>query len=792
MSDLPQSSRTAPIRQHLGALARGQLQVASIFGPSAAIHTAELSRDGLRVVTTSEDDSAQVWDTVSGKCLTTIRLTEVAGKGPVKSVWRASPGPGQVGGRVRTAVYARTNFVDSHVRPIRLVRWDLDLGAHPQPNFDAAQFSEDGSRVVTFGNDPSTARVWEANEGRLLGIVKAGSRLEFAAFSPDATRVVVASSKNSAQVLAVDDGRTLAVLTGHRGDVYFACFSQNGSRILTASKGGTISVWNADDMRFLASLEVHTRVSWVLLSPDGSRVAAVEQDEKAIRLWRADDGHFLGSLAVKRFDGGTVRFSGGTVQFSPDGSRVLAVDLENVARLWNTDDGRKLAEFRGHANRIEAVAFDPSGDHIATTSSDEVTRIWSTETGQFSELQGELGRDARIVFDASGIRVLFRMGVDKIQLARSAIPHHVVALRTHAGTVWGADFSPDGKRIVTASDDRVARVSNAETGAVQFEIRCPDPVTYAEFSHDGSRIATAGNDGKVRLWRSDSGDLLKTISAHEEPIFVVSFNHDDSRILTASHDKTARLWTTSDGRLQAILVGHQDPVYYASFSPDGSHVVSASGDKTARIWSTPDLTTTITPRENAKPSKITQAIILKDSEDVSGLNTAVFSPDGRQVLTASASGVIRLWNSGDGRQINEFKLAGGSSLSAVFSPDGTQIVTASDDGAARIWRAQDGRLLNVLRGHQSGLFFAAFSPSGTRVVTASRDGTSSVWKLDPLPGKAHTLVLWAEALTGTELRGDTVVRHLSPSEWAFRDRALRGQSGVAPPEDWVASLRSNK
>ncbi|HYV48629.1 MAG TPA: hypothetical protein VFA20_27405, partial [Myxococcaceae bacterium] len=65
--------------------------------------------------------------------------------------------------------------------------------------------------------------------------------------------------------------------------------------------------------------------------------------------------------------------------------------------------------------------------------------------------------------------------------------------------------------------------------------------------------------------------------------------------------------------------------------------------------------------------------------------------------------------------------------SAVFSPDGLRVLTASDDNTARIWDASSGKLLAELRGHSGPVWSAVFSPDGLRVLTASKDNTAHVW-----------------------------------------------------------------
>jgi WD40 repeat protein len=71
--------------------------------------------------------------------------------------------------------------------------------------------------------------------------------------------------------------------------------------------------------------------------------------------------------------------------------------------------------------------------------------------------------------------------------------------------------------------------------------------------------------------------------------------------------------------------------------------------------------------------------------------------------------------------------------SALFSADGKRIVTASDDETARVWDAESGEEILTLAGHKGAVLLAVFSPDGQRVATGSADGTARIWPLDPLP-----------------------------------------------------------
>ncbi|MGK3963683.1 protein kinase [Sorangium sp. So ce118] len=175
------------------------------------------------------------------------------------------------------------------------------------------------------------------------------------------------------------------------------------------------------------------------------------------------------------------------------------------------------------------------------------------------------------------------------------------------------------------------------------------------------------------------------------------------------------------GGAALAVFSHLDSVFDAVYSPDGKRIVTTPWDNTVRVW-------------NADGTG--EPLVLRGHDGV--VHSAAFSPDGERIVSASWDHTARVWNAdGKGKALvlrgHEHQVR-----SAAFSPDGKRIVTASSDNTARVWDADSGGEVLVLRGHESNVFSAVFSPDGKRIVTASPDKTARVWNSD---GKGEPLVL---------------------------------------------------
>jgi dipeptidyl aminopeptidase/acylaminoacyl peptidase len=195
-------------------------------------------------------------------------------------------------------------------------------------------------------------------------------------------------------------------------------------------------------------------------------------------------------------------------------------------------------------------------------------------------------------------------------------------------------------------------------------------VTSTQFSPNGQRVVTASNDKTARVWDAASGQPICEPMKHEEGVDSAQFSPDGQRIVTASFDKTARVWDATSGQPIGELMKHEEGVNSAQFSPDGQWVVTASVYKTARVWDA------ASGQPIGEPMKHEQIV-----------RSAQFSPDGQRVVTASDDKTARVWDATNGQPIGEPMRHEDSVYSAQFSPDGQRVVTASGDKTARLWDA---------------------------------------------------------------------------------------------------------
>lgn len=556
------------------------------------------------------------------------------------------------------------------------------------------------------------------------------------------------------------------------------------SHVLAVSNGGSrgrvvvvrdniAQVHAASGVAVSPPLQHQGSVLGATFSPDHTRLVTGSMDWTA-RVWNAAADY---ELLLLLSHGGPVR----SVAFSPDGTRIVTASDDGAARVWDALTGKLIGPTLQHRDATWCAVFDPGGTRIATAGKDGTVLLWDAATGApIAPTPSSRSHTASALHAASGAGGTAHHGHDADN-GRS----NLVLLR-HDGPVRRIAFSPDGLRIVTASDDSTARVWDAASGTPRSPpLRHGGPVRSAAFSRDGMRVVTAGDDRVARIWDAATGTPLSFPLEHLAPVTSAVFSEDGTEVVTSA-DRQVVTWDAPPAEpLTPLLLTHRDIVESAAFTADGTKVVTASDDGTVRIW-----------------DAVTGYALSPALEHSGAVRSAAFSADGQRVVTACGDGTARLWDAVSGAPLSLPLLHPGMVVSAAFSASGNRLLTISTNApavsrlttrpknrsasaanlvlggsqrvpiplTARVWDAAGKLLLHSLQHPQpdgeEGEWRAEFDAGGTRVVTISGN-TARVWNAmtgDPVtPVLEHTGTVVSAAFSPDAARivttsGDNMAR----------------------------------
>jgi WD40 repeat protein len=314
----------------------------------------------------------------------------------------------------------------------------------------------------------------------------------------------------------------------------------------------------------------------------------------------------------------------------------------------------------------------------------------------------------------------------------------------HQAKMRSITFTPDGKYLVSAGNDKVVRVWDWRAGKTIRTIRGQvgpgnEGMIFAmALSPDGRWLAVGGfmapghgvrdqDVGDIRLYDFATGELKAVLKGHRDVTHALAFSPDSKRLISGAGDNTAIIWDMAAHQPLHRLQGHTDDIYDVGFTPDGARAVTASYDKTLRLWNVAD------------------GSLVKDMPGHGDrVKTLAMSPkDGSIASGDDSGGEIRLWDGKTGAFLRTLARQGGSVGSLRFSPDGRLLLsTCGYSGCGdkqRVFEVASGHELTVYSKHNNIVVASAFSPDGRLVTTGGGDNKEiHIW--DPRTGETKAVL----------------------------------------------------
>ncbi|KAJ9527505.1 hypothetical protein QJQ45_025765 [Haematococcus lacustris] len=553
-------------------------------------------------------------------------------------------------------------------------------------------------------------------------------------------------------------GSCTHTLEGHTSCVTSVTLSPDGKVLVSGSRDNTIRVWDMASGSCTYTMEGHTDcVNGVTLSPDG-KVLVSGSGDNTIRVWDMAAGSCTHTL-----EGHTSCIAG--VTLSPDGKVLVSGSDDKTIRwvykhqctpyvhpipnllhwtpppsmltsLYDSAGGTRqppIAALHASPSRValELTGLSPFQTPSLCPSlkrnSDMARSQRGYEATEASQRKGPFGNESQ----ASKPSFWFRSVWD---MAAGSCTH---TLEGHTDCVNGVTLSPDGKVLVSGSEDKTIRVWNMATGSCTHTLDGhTKQVTSVTLSPNGKVLVSGSRDNTIRVWDVANGNCTHTLEGHTDCVNGVTLSPDGKVLVSGSRDNTIRVWDMAAGSCTHTLEGHTSCIAGVTLSPDGKVLVSGSEDKTIRVW-------------DMAAGSCTHTL----EGHTSCVTSVTLSPDGKVLVSGSRDNTIRVWDMANGSCTHTLEGHTSCIAGVTMSPDGKVLVSGSDDKTIRVWDMATGSCTHTLEGHTDCVTSVTLSPDGKVLVSGSYDNTIRVW--DMATGSCtHTLEGHTSWITSVTLSPD--------------------------------------
>lgn len=518
-----------------------------------------------------------------------------------------------------------------------------------------------------------------------------------------------------------------------------------------------IDVWDLETWEKVRSLQANEGLffPYLVATPDGRWALAFHGNK--LTVWDVETGVYK-----------TLRAPGVTaeaVAVTPNGKQAVVAGW--YLMVWDLETGSVLHTLDGHHAHVAVLAVTPDGERIITAARDGSLMVWDLQRGRklntLVEEKLSLGDQVRQSF---GIPVVgnYRQLLTKSHPSTVrcvAVTPDSMKLLTGSDNgslrmwdlIWGkllqtitvqttgthgraqrnhralsaVAVAPDGKRALSASDDRTLHLWDLETGREMRVLKTPaGQITFLAFMPDGRRaVSVSGTEDTIRLWDLESAEEFRPPLTHSQAVVSLAMTPDGRRAVSASVDGSVKVAEVETGRELHLLAGHTQCVERVVVTHDGQRVVSASADGTMRVW---DLISGAELRKLRYWPGWIRALRGPDLRLFSDLSLTM--DDSRAVFVARDN-KVRVWDLTNGAKLCALSQSS-EIIEVAVTGDGRKALVGLKEGSVRVWDLEASRILHTLA--HDRVSRVAVTPDGTRGVTVSdtigtNDITIKVWEL---------------------------------------------------------------
>jgi WD40 repeat protein/serine/threonine protein kinase len=531
----------------------------------------------------------------------------------------------------------------------------------------AVAFSGDHQTLAAGGSD-GTITLWNYVQGVTNRTLTAHAQgITSLSFSPDGGLLASGSTDRLLKLWNTTSwqGQSFTNQGGNPDSIDALAFSRDGKQIAFAGSGAQITVLDLVT-RARTTVFEGNYIQGLAFAPDGRSLAAA----LATTFVQLID---LRTRPPTPLEIGQHQNPVTSVAFLRDGSRLISASEDHTLKLWDVQNRKELAVFRGHHDVVRQIAISPDGATVASASDDHTVKLWHTD------------------------------------------PLPDADILPHSNWVWTVDFSPNGKQLVTGDWDGIMRLWDVGGNLVRKFQAHTGAAFRAIFSRDGNQVISSGQDRLIKIWdiRSAADLPVATLRGNEASVMSLCLSPDGKTLFSATGEPEEqapgiiKVWDLPARKEIASVPVSGTGVQAMALSPDGRVLAAGSSDLPIKLWDVRGQRTLATLPET-------------------GVGSLAFSPDGRILASVSGARLI-FWDVAEQKKLIGFEGTAVNITGLRFTSDGRSLIGGCGNGTVGFWNVATRQELLIVPGQHGFVGTPDISPDGRILASPCSDGTVRLW-----------------------------------------------------------------